>query len=398
MINGEAIIDQFVNAPSDSNMDGLIRYAEERDLHDTEIVKLAVALAASGQEITHTGETYSDIPSTGGPSSLSTLICPLFLSLLGDKVIKLGVPGRPAGGIDVLSQIEGYQITPRVNEVVEWVKEGGYVHLLSSNTFAPLDIKLFDYRKRNNKLNLPAFVIASLLSKKICMNVKNVGLDIRVSDFGNFGRTRDDARRNATRFNRIANLLGIKSTCFITNGEEPQQPYIGRGESILALSRIFRNEMDPMLGKHVSYCLAMAQSTSLQKSSSDLSVKSLERVFNANVKVQGGSIESFLEIASETQTKHSHSIKASRTGILFIRLNKIRECLVKLQTRAGDQLFPDPAGIILTSIPYQFINKGDTICTFRCVAAYLGEFEQALHECFDIGMTVNETPDFAQVI
>ncbi len=398
MINGESIIDQFVNAPSDSNMDGLIRHVEERDLEDTEVVKLATALAASGQQINHTADQYSDIPSTGGPSSLSTLICPLFLNLLGDKVLKLGVPGRPAGGIDVLSQIEGYQITPSVNEVLEWVKEIGYVHLLASSMFAPLDIKLFEHRKRNNKLNIPSFVIASLLSKKICLNVKNVGLDIRVSEFGNFGHTWDDAKKNAIRFNRIASLLGIRSTCFITNGEEPQQPYIGRGESILALTKIFKNEMDPLLSKHVSYCLAMGQSISSHRNTIDPSVKSLEKVFNANVEVQGGSIGSFLELAFETQTKHTHSIKISRTGILYIRLDKVRECLVKLQARAGDRLFPDPCGIILKCVPYQFVSKGEIVCTFRCVDTYLDEFEQELHECFEIGMTVNETRDFVQVI
>ncbi len=61
---------------------------------------LARSVASSGAQISARASFSADVASTGGPTSLSTLICPLFLRAAGAVVPKLGVPGRPAGGID----------------------------------------------------------------------------------------------------------------------------------------------------------------------------------------------------------------------------------------------------------------------------------------------------------
>ncbi len=62
-------------------------------------------------------DLVADVASTGGPSSLSTLLSPLFLRAGGAVVPKLGVPGRPAGGIDCLAQIPGYRTELSAQEV-----------------------------------------------------------------------------------------------------------------------------------------------------------------------------------------------------------------------------------------------------------------------------------------
>src|SRR5215211_2907021 len=52
-------------------------------------VELARVLAGSGTSISINGDFVADVASTGGPSSLSTLISPLYLRACGAKVPKL---------------------------------------------------------------------------------------------------------------------------------------------------------------------------------------------------------------------------------------------------------------------------------------------------------------------
>src|SRR5437879_3175052 len=76
------------------------------------IAALAKALAASGDIWSWPSDfqPVSDVPSTGGPTSLTTLVCPYILAGSGCFVPKLSVPGSIAGALDVLELIAGFNI------------------------------------------------------------------------------------------------------------------------------------------------------------------------------------------------------------------------------------------------------------------------------------------------
>ncbi len=394
---GENLVNIFLLHPNEKNMRKLINYSRLNELKDTEILSLANGLSDSGEKISlKNGSKICDIPSTGGPTSLSTLICPLFLVNLGNKVLKLSVPGRPAGGIDVLAQIKGYNIAPNTNQLNSWIQSNGYVHFLANNNFAPLDALLFKFRKENNAIDIPSLVIASLLSKKIAVGLTHVGLDIRVSTFGNFGRTWEQARRNGYRFNKIANLAGIKSKCFLNNGNIPQQPYIGRGEVILAMHRIFCRKAEDFLQKHVELCFRMASSISENKVES-FSYEALREIFFENIEMQGGSIDSFDEIAFNTENSQGYFIEALQNGFININLEYIRNAIVAVQKECNGE-YPDPCGIILKVTSNEYVNKGDVICTFRCLNKHIKTFEEILKMSFRFLEHVIPPMEFEEII
>lgn len=164
---------------SDNDIVHLIEHASRNALQLEEVAALAQRLAGTGHSLPTIQGPSADLASTGGPSSLSTLLCPLFFRLKGFTIPKLAVPGRPAGGIDVLATIPGYKTTLRPEEVVRCLEECGYCHFLASDDFVPLDARMFRLRQQIGAQDNPFLAIASLISKKLAAQVENVRLDVR---------------------------------------------------------------------------------------------------------------------------------------------------------------------------------------------------------------------------
>jgi thymidine phosphorylase len=393
------IINAFLREPTEGNMDVLIQSARKDSFSDEDVFVLANGLARSGEilNLQTTSFPLADIPSTGGPSSLSTLLCPLFLVYFNNAVVKLGVAGRPAGGIDALYQIKNYNIAPGQRQIKEWVQSCRYVHFIANEKYASLDAKLFAYRKVKNYIDLPPLVIASLLAKKMVVGLNVVGLDIRVSKFGNFGKSWNESRILGARFNKIAALAGIKSKCFLTNGDQPQQNYIGRGEALLALSKIFSNSADNILNKHYLQCLSMASSVGNKKNGNP-STYDLKKIFFNNVITQQGIADSFFEIANKTEKEHLHEFLAEKSGFLHIDIYIIRDAIVEMNIPRNDNPFPDNCGVILRRNFNDYINKGEVICTYRSVEFLSIKFRERIAKAFSILSLLQNTSEFEEVL
>ena len=86
----DEILDDFATTHSLKSMEMLISYFEQDRVSISDIKKLVEILASSGGRLQYQ-KHRTDIASTGGPSSLSTLLCPLYLDALGSDVVKLGI-------------------------------------------------------------------------------------------------------------------------------------------------------------------------------------------------------------------------------------------------------------------------------------------------------------------
>lgn len=382
----KTLVDLFADG-HDEGMEGLVRWAKLRPVTDDDIVYLTEKLADSGQVLTFPlSQQTSDVASTGGPTSLSTLLCPLYLRELNVLVPKLGVPGRPAGGIDVLAQIPSYKVRLTRNETERVLGQCGYVHVLADQTYAPLDATLFAYRQRAGGQNIPPLAIASLLSKKKAMGLKSVGLDVRVAEHGNFGRDWEEARFEAERFCRIAALMGIRATCFLTDGSIPYQPYIGRGESLVALAEVFAEPSSGFLLAHAKMCFEMAASTVSDRTGQKPKGSTLLHHFESNLLAQGCNLGAFRNKVAETIKGHRYNMTSTHDGFLDLDLGKLRDIFVSAQKRVINTKdgWSDPCGVILRKAPGEYIKKGDSLASVRADEELYSLISEQLIAAFNV--------------
>jgi thymidine phosphorylase len=332
---------------------------------------LAQALAESGDKIRVAGDLVADVASTGGPSSLSTLLSPLYLRLAGAIVPKLGLAGRPAGGIDCVAQIPGYRTTLSRAELETILAKAGFAHFLGAPHFAPLDYRMFRMRQALGAQAVPTLVVASILAKKIAVGVKFAGLDIRVATHGNFGVTWEAARANAHLFLNAALILGVRAAPVLTYAQTPCQPYLGRRESLVALADLFTNRASPWLERHHVLCRRLAMVTvpqAMLRAFADSDLREVRSIFTENLTSQGATNAGFEDSVAETRAAHISDVRASNSGFCSYPLGPLREAIVAWQKsyETAVQEFPDPVGIVFLHEPGAWVEEGEAVATVRC--------------------------------
>jgi len=337
-----------------------------------DVAALASRLAGSGEQMHWLNTSVADIASTGGPGSLSTLLAPLVLNARGAQIVKLGIPGRPAGAIDSFATIPGYRVLLNSKDVRAVVATCGFAHFLADERFAPADAALYVYRKRVSAVAVPVLACASLLAKKLAVGVTRVGLDVRVGPHGNFGATLDEARRSSSLFCDAARHLGIDATAFVSPTHALPQPWIGRGEALLALARAIGLrplEDDAWLREHALQCRNMAD-TVLEP---DLApedrindyLAETRAALEAHLEAQGATVAAFLERIDSTASAPRVAICAPGEGWFGLDLARVRDALISTRSHEINDSFLDPAGIQVVTPPGTYVSQYDELIRVR---------------------------------
>jgi thymidine phosphorylase len=128
--------------------------------------------------------------------------------------------------------------------------------------------------------------------------------------------------------------------------------------------------------------MAMAtigNSISIKEDLSDI----LHDEFKKNLKAQSGDYNHFIELTQKVEAAHRYNIHAADSGFLKINLNIIRDSICQTQNdNIETSTFPDPCGIILKTPNSCYVNKGDTIATFRCVDSLKESFYNSVLKAF----------------
>jgi pyrimidine-nucleoside phosphorylase len=256
------------------------------------------------------------------------------------------------------------------------VNRCGFAHFLADARFAPLDAALFAYRRRVGAVALPLLAAASLLSKKLAAGIRTFGLDVRVGPHGNFGATRQTSRDNARVFCEAARILGMQAVAFLTPNAGPVQPFIGRGEALVALAAAV--DIHPLaenawLANHVRDCYEMARQVAMLDNAKsrgvppvDMQAALVRSALEQHLSAQGSSIDALLGRVAAVVDAPRFRLRASLAGVLELNLDVVRAALVDIQGEATTGIFRDPAGLELLVRPGQQVREGDDLALLRC--------------------------------
>lgn len=260
------------------------------------IAALAQGLADSGERYQWPPDVYpiGGVISTGGPSSLSTLLCPYIAAAAGCYIPNVTVPGTVAGALDVLALVRDYRTKLVQDEMIQALRSSRVANMLTSPRFAPADGYLFSMRKRLSKKNVPALVVASLLAKKRAASNYSCAVDIRCGRLGNFGNNLTECRKNAELLIRVAERLRIRARCIVTDITQPLMPYLGRIESLQALLLALSGDRsDPWLTYHIDTCVEIAAQSLL---AADLAVQKQEAKAMVEQSLNSGAADIALQL------------------------------------------------------------------------------------------------------
>ena len=334
-----------------------------------DLARLTEVLAGSGASIGKPTAERIDVASTGGPGSLTTLLAPLAAVAGGARVSKIAVPGRPAGGIDTLGSIPGFQTKLDLNSASAVLEACGYLHTMAGTYFCPLDASFLAWRQENGAQAIPELAIASLLSKKLAAGVGRVVLDIRVGPHGNFGPDRRAAKDNARRFVQVANTLGVNAACSLSGASGIAQPFIGRGEALVALDQALDGAASGWLLRHVHDCLRLASVAIGRAAGQEGAILvGAAKAHESMLSEHGVELDEYDEHVDRVRLESRVEIVAKEPGYVAADIDGIRRVLVSRQRVSHSTLggsFPDPCGVILNANVDEWVPNGHVIASVR---------------------------------
>ncbi len=197
---------------------------EIRGATDDEVVALTLAMANSGEILDFGDECYDKHSCGGCPGSVVSLIIVPTIASAGLFIPKTSTRAitSPSGTADSMEVLAPVTFTKKkVLKILE--KERAGIFWGGAMDSAPADNVLINIEKPLNMDPFP-LMIASIISKKLSMGIKQLVLDIPCGKGTKFPTTAD-GRKFAIRFKSIAKKVGINTICLLTNASQP----IGHG-------------------------------------------------------------------------------------------------------------------------------------------------------------------------
>lgn len=169
-----------------------------------------------------------DKHSTGGiGDKVSLLLAPL-LACAGLAVPMISGRGLgPTGGtLDKLEAIPGYRTDLTLSEIQHLTQSVGCVITGASAEIAPADRKLYGLRDVTGTVASIPLITASIMSKKLAEGLQALVLDVKHGN-GAFMKTLDQARALAQSLVNTGRRMGVATSAFITDMNQPLGQYAG---------------------------------------------------------------------------------------------------------------------------------------------------------------------------
>ncbi|MDX1385427.1 MAG: thymidine phosphorylase, partial [Thermoanaerobaculia bacterium] len=169
-----------------------------------------------------------DKHSTGGVGDkVSMLVAPI-LAACGRRVAKLtgrGL-GHTGGTADKLETIPGLELAMSRERCLDLLAETGIAIGIATDRIAPADRRLYGLRNETATVDCLAFVVSSILSKKLALGAETLVFDVKTGN-GSFFADSQTADRLARLLVDTAAELGRRAVAVITDMSQPLGRWAG---------------------------------------------------------------------------------------------------------------------------------------------------------------------------
>ncbi len=356
----------------------LCEFVQQGDLSIDEISELTRAIADSGEVVRLSAGNYCDIPSTGGPGSLTTLLAPILLASSGARVPKISATGSVAGGIDVLAMIPGFRSSLSVERFRSLTNGVGIAHIKQTDRFCPADAVLIDVRRNRGLMRHVSLAAISLLAKKLAVQGSRALFDFRMGITGNIGDTPSAAVDAAELFFAVAEQLGLEVGVAITDNLSFPSSALGRLESLDLLVQCLRGDAALRLldTSHRDVCVLLAEA-GLELVGGEakpdaygtvgLSLRSgaAYELFVEHLSAQGSSEDALLRTLGERLLQQELPICIRSSGYWKPPdLSRARDWIKAAQRPLGSAA-ADQVGYRLSVSPGEWVDSGSQVATVR---------------------------------
>jgi thymidine phosphorylase len=360
---------------SNIELAAFITVCSGNNLSLNEIQALTKSMVQSGKKLAWETPLIYDKHCIGGlPGNRTTPIVVSIVAAAGLTIPKTSSRAitSPAGTADTMEVMTNVKVS--MSEMQRIVKqEHGCIVWGGSVNLSPADDILISIEKALD-IDSEGQMIASVLSKKVAAGSTHVAIDIPVGNTAKV-RTEKDALKLKEHFEQVANSIGIKVKCLITDGSQPIGRGIGPALEAMDVLSVLRNEADAPEDLRQRALLIAGELLELSGiAKQDKGIKEAE-----NILANGSAYIKFLNICKAqgrftepSYAKYKFDVKADTDGIV-IEIDSRR--LAKVAKLAGAPK-ASKAGIIFLSPLQKEINTGDVL--FSIYAESQGELNYAI--------------------
>jgi len=380
-------------------------------LNEDETCFLTEAMLHSGKiiDLSSIKKPKVDKHSTGGVGDKISLILAPAVAACGVAVPMTSGRGLgfTGGTLDKLESIPGYNVHLSEKEFISVLKEVGFAMTGQTEFIAPADKKLYALRDVTGTVESIPLITSSILSKKFAEGADSVVMDVKFGS-GAFMKTIEESRRLATSLVSTAERMGKKVICVLSNMNQPLGKAVGNSlEVIESIDCLRGNEQEDIielvsvLGGYMLLAAGIVDTVEkgMQKIKSSVRNGEAFEKFKKSVELQGGSIESILDVQNLPCAHLSMEINARENGyITSINTENIGTAAVFLGAGrfTKEDSIDHASGIKIHKKIGDAVEAGEKLATLSYNdGKHLKRATDLVRECYSIG---KEPPDDYRLI
>lgn len=380
-----AIVQDIVdNNLTDIELTTFVTASYANKLTNQEIADLTIAMMETGDQLTFKKGPIVDLHSIGGvPGNRTTMLMVPLLVAAGCTVPKTSSRAitSPAGTADTMEVL--CDVSHNINELKKIINDaGGFIVWGGAVNLAPADDKIIRVEHPIN-IDAEGQMLASIMSKKASVGTTHLLMEIPHGP-GTKVKTRKEAKHLEGHFNKLSKLLNINIKVVITDGSQP----VGRGigpvlEARDVLWALSGHENAPkdlikkslkLTGILLEFVGKARKGQGYKKAKELLDSGAAYDAMTTIVHAQGGKMRKPEQLK---HAKHSHTLKASKTGKLVCYNNKV---IAKAARLAGAPIDQD-AGLYIHKHCREPVKKGDPLITiYSCSKRKLNNAKEVLEK------------------